>query len=258
MLDAIAAALGGYSIATWLFAALVVFSAGFLRGFTGFGFALAAVPALTLFADPRDVVPATVIIQVLAGFQLSSSFLRAVDWRSLRLLLAGAMLGTPAGIYLLAALPANVLRGFIGTIVIVALVLLSRGFRFKATPRLATRLGIGAISGLLNGGTAMGGPPVIIYFLASPAGVAVGRASLLAYFFFLSLGNAAMIAIAGLLNWRIVILSALMLPMMFLGNALGNRWFDKASARTYERVAFLFLLAVALVAVARGVAGLAS
>jgi uncharacterized membrane protein YfcA len=61
-----------------------------------------------------------------------------------------------------------------------------------------------------------------------------------------------------LLNWRIVILSALMLPMMFLGNALGNRWFDKASARTYERVAFLFLLAVALVAVARGVAGLAS
>jgi uncharacterized membrane protein YfcA len=258
MLTAIAAAVGGYSTATWLFAALVVFAAGFLRGFTGFGFALAAVPALTLFADPRDVVPATVIIQVLAGFQLSSSFMNAVDWRSLSLLLVGAMLGTPLGIYLLAALPANVLRGLIGAIVIAALFLLSRGFKLKATPRLAARLGIGAISGLLNGGTAMGGPPVIIYFLASPAGVAAGRASLLAYFFFLSLGNAAMIAVAGLLNWRVAVLSALMLPMMFLGNALGNRWFDKASAKTYERVAFLFLLAVAMVAVARAIAGLVS
>lgn len=256
MIEAVSNVLAAYSLPLWIFAAVVVFAAGFLRGFTGFGFALAAVPALTLFIDPQDIVPAAVIVQMLAGFQLSASFLRTVEWRSLALLLAGAMIGTPAGIYLLAVLPANVIRGFIGAIVLLAVFFLWRGFKMRAEPSRTTRAGIGALSGFLNGGTAMGGPPVIIYFLASPAGVAVGRASLLAYFFFLSLGNTAMIGMAGMMSWRVVMLALLMWPAMALGNGLGHRWFGKASDAHYRRVALLFLLAIALAAVGRALVGL--
>ena len=39
-----------------------VFLAGFLRGFTGFGFALAAVPVMSLFLDPAMIVPAIPIV----------------------------------------------------------------------------------------------------------------------------------------------------------------------------------------------------
>ncbi len=39
-----------------------------------------------------------------------------------------------------------------------------------------------AFSGIRNGATTIGGPPVILYYLATPARVVVSRASLIAYF----------------------------------------------------------------------------
>ncbi len=255
MLTDLAAATAGFTPATWLFAAVVVFAAGFLRGFTGFGFALAAVPALTLIAEPADVVPAALIIQTLAGLQLLHKIWRQVDWMSLRLLLAGALCGTPFGSWLLAVLSADLMRAVIALVLLGAVLLLLRGFRLQRTPGRGARLAIGAGSGLLNGATAMGGPPVVIFFLALPAGVAVGRASLLMYFFFLSLASVAFAGAAGQVTPRVVVFSLLMFPLMFVGNALGDRQFARASDHGYKRVALLFLLGIAVVAITRAIVG---
>jgi uncharacterized membrane protein YfcA len=240
------------------FVLLVAFLAGILRGYTGFGFALAAVPALTLILDPADIVPAITIIALLGGMQLLFKVWRQADWHSTWLLLAGAIAGLPLGIAMLRWLPADLMRAFIGLIVLGAVLLLWRGLTIGHAPSRAMRLGLGAISGLLNGSTSMGGPPVIIFFLASPAGAAAGRASLLIYFFFLSLATLGSTAVGGLLTLRAVLLSLLMLPAMSLGNGVGDRLFDKSSAQTYRRVALIFLALVAAVAVARALFGLLS
>ena len=44
-----------------------VFAASVLRGFTGFGFGLAAVPLLSLALPPARVVPFVVVLQVIIG-----------------------------------------------------------------------------------------------------------------------------------------------------------------------------------------------
>ena len=44
-----------------------VFAAAVLRGFTGFGFGLAAVPLLSLALPPAKVVPFVVVLQVIVG-----------------------------------------------------------------------------------------------------------------------------------------------------------------------------------------------
>jgi uncharacterized protein len=113
---------------------------------------------------------------------------------------------------------------------------------------------LGVLSGLLNGSTSMGGPSVIIFFLASPAGMVVGRASLLVYFFLLSWITLGTAAWGGLLTIHVLLLTILMLPAMSLGNALGARLFDKSSAATYRQVALIVLAGVALLAIARAVA----
>jgi hypothetical protein len=106
--------------------------------------------------------------------------------------------------------------------------------------------------------TAMGGPPVIIFFLALPSGVAVGRASLLVFFFFTSIISIVVQAGAGLMSWRVLALTLLMMPVMALGNGLGDRWFGKATDKHYRQVAMAFLLAIAVAAVARALVGLYS
>lgn len=239
------------------FVLLVSFAAGILRGYTGFGFALAAVPALTLILKPADVVPAVAVIALLGGLQLVFKVRREADWPSTWLLLAGAIVALPLGVAMLRHLPANLMRAFIGFVVLGAVLLLWRGFTLAHAPSRATRLGLGALSGLLNGSTSMGGPPVIIFFLASPAGAAAGRASLLIYFFFLSLATLGAAAVGGLLTLPVALLSLIMLPAMSLGNAVGDRLFQRSSAATYRRVALAVLAAVALLAVGRALYGLA-
>ena len=44
-----------------------VFVAAVLRGFTGFGFGLAAVPLLSLVLPPAEVVPLVITLQVVIG-----------------------------------------------------------------------------------------------------------------------------------------------------------------------------------------------
>jgi len=251
MLSALWSYLPDLSFPAAVFVGAVVFAAGVLRGFTGFGFALVAVPAITLLVEPAAVVPAILIVAVVAGAELVPQAWPAVHWPSMRLLLGGAALGTPVGMIALKLLPANTMRVIIGVVVLAMVGLLWRGFKLKAAPPRRTQLGIGMLSGLLNGGTGMGGPPVIIYYLASPEGVAVGRASLLVYFFFLSIWATAVNGVGGLLSVRVLVLAALMVPFMLVGNRIGARWFDKSSAAVYERVALICLAAIACLSLIR-------
>ncbi|WP_374375202.1 sulfite exporter TauE/SafE family protein [Dongia sp.] len=228
-----------------------VFLAGFLRGFTGFGFALAAVPVITLFLEPAAIVPAIPIVAMVAGAEQLRRAWGQANWPAIRRLLIGAIIGAPFGVAALTYLPANVMRIIIGGVLLAAVLLLWRGYRFKKTPPTSAQLGIGVFSGLLNGATAMGGPPVILFFLAAPEGVAVGRASLLIYFFFISAWSIVMQSVGGLMDLKVVVLALLMIPVMALGNVIGDRMFDRSSATTYQRVALLFLLAIAVVAILR-------
>jgi uncharacterized membrane protein YfcA len=223
-----------------------------LRGFTGFGLALAAVPALTLILPPREVVPCVLLLQVVAGLQLVPSTRHAVDWRSLVPILAGAVVATPIGTAVLAEVPSDPMRLVIGAVLLLAVALLARKPAVHVRPGIAVRLGLGVVSGLLNGGTAMAGPPVIAYFLAS-ASVEVGRASLLMYFFLLSVAGTGAAVLAGLIGLRTVVLAALLLPAIVIGNAIGHRLFGRASAEAYRRVALALLAAMALLAIARAI-----
>lgn len=229
--------------------------AGVLRGFTGFGFALAAVPALTLVAEPIDVVPCVMLLQVVAGLQLLPRTVHAVDWRALVPLLAGALVATPLGTWLLADVPADPMRAVIGVTVLAGVVLLGAGIRFAREPSLPVRLGIGLVSGLLNGGTAMAGPPVIVYFLATQRTAEASRASLLMYFFILSVAGTVSVVAADLVTTRTLLVAALMFPALFAGNALGDRWFDRASADVYRRSAMIVLGLLAVLAIGRAFAG---
>ena len=81
-----------------------VFAAAVLRGFTGFGFGLAAVPLLSLALPPAKVVPFVVVLQVIVGVGGVRSAWRLCDWRAVGGLSPGLVLGMPIGLTVLTAL----------------------------------------------------------------------------------------------------------------------------------------------------------
>ena len=230
---------------------LAVFGAAFLRGFTGFGFGLAAVPALSLILSPVVVIPCTLLLAVLAGVQVLPKIRHLPDWRSVWILVAGSLVGSPLGIWVLTALPANTTRIVIGATLIVAVAVLWRQPRFAKEPSLPVGFGTGVVSGVLNGSTGFAGPPVILYFLSSHDSVPVMRASLIMYFFFATGGTLAYDALHGLIDAHVLLLTAIFFPALYIGNWLGDRSFDGSSAATYRRVALGILLVLAVLAVGR-------
>ena len=249
--------LAGLSWPALAVAAVGTFLAGVIRGFSGFGFALAAVPILALVLDPLVVVPCVLVLQLIVGLVSVPEIAGDAHWPTLRWLTLGAVVGTVPGLQGLAILPADVLRLLIACVLMAAVAVLWRAPRLIRPPGRWPTLGTGVVAGLLNGIAAIPGPPVIILFLASPHPVTVSRASMIAFFLCLSATGVTVAVATGLLTWRLVALAVVLYPALHLGNLVGGLGFRRASADAYRRAALVLLCAIAAMALSRAVAGLA-
>src|SRR5689334_149632 len=231
------------SLTTWVLASLCIFVAAFIRGFTGFGLAVVGVPLLSLFFAPAEIVPSIMILAIIAGLQLIPKIWRSVDWKLLAPTILGAAIGTPLGTWLLAGVSADVMRMLIGIAVLAASFAVQLGWRFAQRPAAGVCAGFGAVAGLTGGAAAMPGPSVIFLFLAAPIAHEAGRASLILFFQVSAIMSAISATVGGLMQVHALILGALLVPAMLVGNWLGDRIFDKASAKTYRRIVVLLLAA---------------
>jgi uncharacterized membrane protein YfcA len=233
----------------------MVFLAGLLRGFTGFGFSIAAVPLLSLVRPPVQVIPAVLMLQFAVSLSGLRPALRQCDWASIRLLAVGAVLVTPMGAWALAWLPANTVRLAIAFAVTVAVIALGRGRRLASVPSWYGTLACGAVSGLFNGIAGMPGPPVIAYYLASPAATSVGRASMIVFFGLTALIALVPMAALGLLTSSSIHTALFGLPAVWAGSWLGGRLYGRSSEAGYRGVGLLVLAVTAVLAVLRTMLG---
>jgi uncharacterized membrane protein YfcA len=150
------------------------------------------------------------------------------------------------------------MRVLIGLAVLAASGAVQLGFRFSKRPPPSVSAGFGAIAGLTGGAAAMPGPSVIFLFLAVPIAHEAGRASLILFFQVSAAMSAVSATVGGLMPLHALILGAALVPAMLVGNALGDRIFDKASAKTYRRVVVLLLAGLGAIAAIRGLVGLVS
>jgi uncharacterized protein len=239
-------ALAAYSVAC-------IFGAAIVRGYSGFGFSLLAITALSLALPPAEIVPSIFMLEVAASLHLLPGIWREVHWRAIGLLLLGCIVATPVGVWLLAAMPAPPMKLALALFVLAATALLARGYALKTMPGKAATLATGAASGLVNGAFGTGGPPVILFFFSSPAGAAISRASIIAYFLGTDLMGLAFMAPHGLITreaaWRFL----LFLPALFAGVWLGARSFKHADPAAFRRWVLRLLALLALLTAAQGV-----
>jgi uncharacterized membrane protein YfcA len=236
-------------------ASLCVFVGAMIRGFTGFGFGIAATPLLVLLFPPAEIVPPILILQVLAGIQIYLRTRGHVDWKLLLPSLVGALAGIPLGTLALDLLDGDSMRLIIGVTVLIAAAILLAGFRFKARPPVWLSGGLGIVAGIGSGAAGIPGPPVIVLFLSSPVSLAIGRASLSAFFLFVATASSAASAWRGLLTLNSVVLGALLMAPLLIGNHFGDKLFAKVDERTFRRIALFLLFAIGISTIVRGLAG---
>jgi hypothetical protein len=223
-----------------------VFGAAIVRGYSGFGFSLLAITSLTLALPPVAIIPSIFMLELCASAHLLPGIWRQIDWRAILWLMLGTVVGTPIGAFALAHVPAEPMVVAMSIIVLGSTLLLSRGFGLKRSPGPAATTAVGTATGVLNGAFGFAGPPVILFFLGTPAGAAVGRASIIAYFIGTDSYGLAVLGWNDLVGFDHVLRTLAFLPPLLAGVWLGARSFRRADPATFRRwvLRILMLLAV--------------
>ena len=220
-----------------LAAGLIVLLAYFIRGISGFGSGLVAVPLLAHFLPLTFVVPLVLVIDFAGSLMLGLQARRHIRWDELRPLLPFGLFGVVAGTLLLINLPRTPLLVGLGLFV------LAFGLRNVLNlhgRRLVSRLWA-APAGLLGGtigalfGT--GGPPYVIYLNHRLHDKSELRATFTGLFFLEGSVRMATFVVAGLLlDPTLLVTVVAALPLVALGLWIGHRVHVGLTAAQMQRL----------------------
>lgn len=240
----------GPGAALWL--AVVCLGAGYVRGYSGFGFAALVVTGASLVTDPLLFVPVVILADIALTAQQARGIRRHVDWRRVAGLFLGCVVTVPVSVWALTSVGVDAARAAISGYVLAMCGLLLAGWQLPARfhRRDGANLGVGLVSGLANG-AAVGGLPVAVYFAAMNLPAATFRATLIAYFTLLDLWTLPVMAALGLITRDTLVATVVLGPVMIAGVALGSRRFNRANPQSYRRFAILLLAVLALAGLGR-------
>jgi uncharacterized protein len=199
-------------------ACAAVFAGAAVQGTIGFGFALVAVPILTL-VDVRFAPGPVVFMNLIVALIYSYVERATLDLKEVQWIIIGRIPGTALGTLAVATLSRQDIAVGIGAVVLVAVALSLSGLHFEpTTPRLLT---VGVLSGAMGTAASIGGPPVALVYQRS-SGPQL-RSTLASVFAVGAAMSVAALLVAGEFVGRDFQWGLGLTPVILLGAALSRR-----------------------------------
>lgn len=226
--------------------ALALAAGAMVKGATGMGLPLVALPVLTTTLGLQHAVGVMAIVQVVTNSLQIYQFRAAAGQASMRFLppflLAGG-LGVVLGTWALSSLPERVLILSLGLLLLGYFILKVSSPHLVVGPRAATLFGppAGFGSGVLQGATGISAPIGVTFIHAMGLGRDAHVFAVSAMFLVLGVVQLPALMIAGILQpvWVLEALAALVPIMVFM--PLGQRLAGKLSRAAFDRMILIFL-----------------
>ena len=225
-----------------VYACITLFISGLIRGFSGFGSAMVNAPILSLLWGPTVGIPVAALIELVPAIQLTPKAIPNANWRLVWLMGIPALILIPLGSWLLTTLPADFIRRFVALIVLMLVITLWSGWRYKGKRTTSSTILVGSCSGLLSGATGMGGPPVILYLMAGKESAKELRAILVCYFTIILVGLMISFGFLGLFSQSVIWQTIFLVLPFLIGIFIGALLFPLAAEKTYRNISLLFLV----------------
>lgn len=227
--------------------ATIVFSAFIVRGMSGFGAGMVAIPLLVFVIPIHTAVPAMGLLVFILFIFLTIRDRREVIWDELKMLVPPTMLGVIVGTLLFKNLESALLLKLLGAFIIgFALYVLAMQYfglpQVRCSRRWAVPAGFaGATIDTMFGGG--GGTIVVIYMHLRGIGKTQFRATVAALWFTEMIARLTGYALAGYYTLSTLMLAALMLPLVWAGTHVGEHVSNRISQESFSKVLAVMLLA---------------
>ena len=223
-------------------AALILVVAFVVRGITGFGSGLIAIPLLALMLPITTVVPMVVLLDYLASLTHGVRHFQAIRWKVLLPLLPFTLAGVTAALYLLKTLDMALLSRALGAFVFLFGIysLFTPQPRYRGGPLLAIPAGsLGGLVGTLFG---TGGPFYVIYLQLRQLDKGAFRATVAMVFLLDGGFRLTGYILSGFYNAQTLWLVAAATPVMLLALFAGGRIHTGISPLSFRRAIGVVLL----------------
>lgn len=225
-------------------------AASTVQATAGFGFALVAMPLLSMVIGP---VHALAVISLVAMVNSTSTAVTArahTQWRAVATTSLASVAAMPLGVIALSRLDDRALRIAIAVCVALAAAVLAMGFRLQRASTTADVVA-GVVSGTLSTSTGTSGPPIVLALQAKQLSAASVRATMSTQFVLTSPPSIAILAIAGKIEVSDVWLALAAAPILFVSWTVGNRLFGRIDQVRYNQLVIAMLFAIAAVSIVR-------
>ena len=225
--------------------ALVAFGAGLIRGFTGFGGPAFMLAILTIFFSPISIVSKILVVDFFTSIYLFKICYRHIDWRSTMTMVLPTLLFIPLGQWVLYEMDPIWMKRLMAAIIALACILMLIGYRYKRPLSAAGLIVIGAMAGIVFGGSYIA-LVAVVAILLGPYNKDQGRTLIIAWSFFTVLGFAAVSIFSGITTMTDIKIALPGAASYMFGAWLGSMGFRQSSEKLFRRGSIGTLLILSL------------
>jgi uncharacterized membrane protein YfcA len=217
--------------------ALTVFVAALTQGTTSMGFALISAPVIA-FVEPGLLPVWLLIMMVPLNIYVVLRERHAIDYHATQWISLGRILGTFGGVWILVAIPLTWLSTLIGIAIVLASL---ASFLIPAFNPGKKALAIaGAITGVAETATGIGGPPLAIVCQHMP--VATLRATVALCFLIGQIVSLAVLALSGRTSPHQFMSALVMMPALLAGMWVSHLIHHRVNAKILRKAVLIFAL----------------
>ncbi|MCO5222293.1 MAG: sulfite exporter TauE/SafE family protein, partial [Thermomicrobiales bacterium] len=162
---------------------LIAFGGGIVAAVAGFGFSLVAAPPLLLMYAPAEVTALLLIVAFVTRWMLLLDTWRTTHTRTVAAMLPAAYVGIGAGIVIVRTVDPDYIKLLASLVVVVAAVLLMRGWHPRRAHAPTAAPVTGLLSGMLSPTTGMDGTPVVFLLSSRDYPIADFRSTITVYYY---------------------------------------------------------------------------
>lgn len=226
---------------------LIIFLAAFNQGLTGFGFALTALPLLSLVVGVKEAVPLAALCGFVVNIYLTYKLKAHINFSDIKLLILGSVLGIPLGVFFLAEADEGLILKILAGVILLFVVLNTTHFIKPFNIEKKWGVLFGFFSGVLGGAFNTNGPPVLIYFYLKDWDKFKQKASITGFFIVASSLIVTSHAVSGFTTIKVLQHAIFATPFLFAGILLGSSIFPKVSSKLYRMIIMVFLTTMSLI-----------